>query len=532
MNEFTRNGRPWWVSCYVLWLVAYSGGTLYGDQPLRPLDDGETEQIQAGALMWSDRNYTVAEWPEMFAGHQVLWRSSIQTTHFEVLVPGYVVVFTPASGRLSQTSLLAEAGFERVDHEAFYPYEIREGQTGNRCIALQKKVAAGDTVEFGYYGFAVWSETELPVREGFEVAPLVTIPTLDISGEAERHSVVAVGTDQIYHGHADTLLMPDGRTIFCAWTYGHARHIGPLAKSEDGGVTWGGLIRVPDNWWDTANTPTIHRLVDPEGTPRLIVFADGLDWRREGKPPYPMHQAVSEDEGRSWTPMQANGIQGEVPPKSVKAFDDGERYVMWTDLPGKVIQAETFDGGLTWTNEREIFSVPDRWAQPAVVRSPDGGRLLMLMRENSRRYNSLYSISDDEGSNWSEPRELPASLTGDRHVVRYAPDGRLVVAIRDQAGQGQEWQSPTRGHFLAWVGTFEDIVEGREGQYRVKLLHSHAGGDCGYAGLEVLPDGTFVATTYIKYAPGPKKHSVISTRFRLEETDALLVSPVEAEESP
>jgi hypothetical protein len=99
----------------------------------------------------------------------------------------------------------------------------------------------------------------------------------------------------------------------------------------------------------------------------------------------------------------------------------------------------------------------------------------------------------------------------------YTPDGRLVIAFRDKA-KG----SPTAGHFVAWVGTYEDIRQGREGQCRIKLLHSHAGHDCGYPGMELLPDGTIVATTYIKYRPGRKRHSVVSTRFKIEEIDAKL----------
>ena len=153
--------------------------------------------------------------------------------------------------------------------------------------------------------------------------------------------------------------------------------------------------------------------------------------------------------------------------------------------------------------------------EPAVIRSPDGKQLLLLMRENRRRLNSLYITSDDEGKTWSSPKELTASLTGDRHMPRYAPDGRLVVVMRDTAAK-----SPTVGHFVAWVGQYDDIINGREGQYRVKLLHSHAGWDCGYPGLESLPDGTMVATTYIKYRPGPEKHSIVSVRFKLGEIDA------------
>jgi hypothetical protein len=138
----------------------------------------------------------------------------------------------------------------------------------------------------------------------------------------------------------------------------------------------------------------------------------------------------------------------------------------------------------------------------------------------------LYSTSDDDARTWSEPRELPAALTGDRHVMRYVSGGRLLVAMRDMAKT-----SPTYGHYVAWVGRYEDIVEGREGQYRVKLLNNAArtdadapgqgNTDCGYSDLEVLPDGTIVATTYIKYAPGLEKNSVVNTRFMISETDAL-----------
>jgi hypothetical protein len=49
--------------------------------------------------------------------------------------------------------------------------------------------------------------------------------------------------------------------------------------------------------------------------------------------------------------------------------------------------------------------------------------------------------------------------------------------------------------------------------------------DCGYPGVEVLPDGTIVATTYLKYTDGPEKNSVVSTRFNLAELDAVAAQP-------
>jgi len=41
----------------------------------------------------------------------------------------------------------------------------------------------------------------------------------------------------------------------------------------------------------------------------------------------------------------------------------------------------------------------------------------------------------------------------------------------------------------------------------------------GYCGLECLPDGTLVATAYVKCRPGRRKHSIVSVRFKLEEID-------------
>ncbi len=40
--------------------------------------------------------------------------------------------------------------------------------------------------------------------------------------------------------------------------------------------------------------------------------------------------------------------------------------------------------------------------------------------------------------------------------------------------------------------------------------------------IRSAPDGTFVATTYIKYRERSEKNSVLSTRFKLLETDKLV----------
>jgi hypothetical protein len=151
--------------------------------------------------------------------------------------------------------------------------------------------------------------------------------------------------------------------------------------------------------------------------------------------------------------------------------------------------------------------------EPGLIRSPDGKQIAVLLRENSRTMNSFVIFSDDEGKTWTEPRELPGALTGDRHTCKYALDGRLFITFRDQTHI-----SPTRGDWVGWIGTYDDIIHGREGQHRIRIMDNKKGADCAYSGLELLPDGTFVTTTYGHWDEGEMPY-IISVHFKLEEID-------------
>jgi hypothetical protein len=371
------------------------------------------------------------------------------------------------------------------------------------------------------------------VVPGYAAIPPLTLPTVDISGDTNRHVIIAQGTKDLYHGHPSTVLLPDGKTMFCVWSLNHGWGEPLLKRSDDAGKTWTD-VGVPGDWnfWLKATRrphstlggkarswlPVIHHLTDPQGRARLVIFDIGQNGRQI--------QSVSEDGGKTWSPMRPNGLKGMEASMNIIPARDGRRLLMWNSDPSpSVFQAESYDGGQTWINEHEAIDVSGLpgvvMCEPGVVRSPDGRQLLMLIRDfqPTAAYNSLFSVSDDDGATWSKPKRLPAGLTGDRHAPVCLPDGRLLVAMRDTLKNGT---SPTENHYIAWVGRYEDIVGGRDGAYRIKLLHSHAGSDCGYSGVAVLKDGTVVATTYIKYAAGPEKHSVVSTRFRIEEIDAML----------
>jgi hypothetical protein len=176
------------------------------------------------------------------------------------------------------------------------------------------------------------------------------------------------------------------------------------------------------------------------------------------------------------------------------------------------------DGGLNWTFPEEVFrSSSIHLCEPGVIRSPDGKQLAALLRENRRKRNSHVIFSSDEGKNWTVPKELPASLTGDRHTGKYAPDGRLFISFRDRTPGSN---SPTEGDWVGWIGKYEDIVQGREGQYRVRLMDNTKDWDCAYPGVEILSDGTFVTTTYGHWIEGEPPF-IVSVRFSLQEIDQM-----------
>ncbi len=343
-----------------------------------------------------------------------------------------------------------------------------------------------------------------------------TIPVIDLSHDLERQVVVDREPGQ-YLGHPTTVLLEDDQTVLCVYPKGHGKGAIVMKRSEDAGKTWSERLAVPENWATSQEVPTIYRVIDKEGVKRLILFS-GL---------YPIRMAVSEDDGVTWSPLESIGdFGGIVAMSSLVRLKNGDYLAFFHDdgrfFKGKnesgpfiVYSSRSTDGGLTWEEPGIVVQHPEaHLCEPGAVRSPDGSQIALLLRENSRQFDSFVTFSNDEGETWSEPVQLPASLTGDRHTAKYAPDGRLVIVFRDTT-----LISPTKGDFVGWIGTYEDIVNGREGQYRLRLLDNTKGADTSYPGLELLPDGTFVTTTYGHWIEGEEPY-IMSVRFKLDELDA------------
>ncbi|MEA1875342.1 MAG: sialidase family protein [Bacteroidota bacterium] len=346
--------------------------------------------------------------------------------------------------------------------------------------------------------------------------PGFTIPIIDIAHETNRHVIIGKEKDQ-YLGHPTTVLLEDGKTMYIVYPEGHGRGSIIMKKSLDRGKTWSKRLEVPESWASSKEVPTLYPTVDKDGKKRIIMFS-GLN---------PIRLAVSENNGKSWSELKpifnfggivAMGDMIRLKNGDYMAFfhDDG-RFItgdMKRQPRFYVYSTTSKDGGLTWGNPQIVTTEKYmKLCEPGVIRSPDGNQIAMLLRENGRKYNSAIVFSDDEGHTWSDPVELPSSLTGDRHQCLYANDGRLVITFRDHA-----YQSPMQGDFVAWVGTYEDLVNKTEGQYRIRLLDNKSRWDCGYPAFEIFPDGSFFAATYGKWETDHPNY-VMGTRFSLGEID-------------
>ncbi len=406
-----------------------------------------------------------------------------------------------------------------------------------------------------------------------------TIPELDLSVKPDNidskydylYELTTVDSSKKYMAHPDSVLLKNGN-ILTVYPAGHGKGAVLNKISTDGGVTWSEAVEnTPESWEDSRETPTIYRLkfTDGKTDDKLIMISANPKWKNDPTDGG-FNCSVSTDEGQTWTEFETfydiNSDNPVIPivamasltqlkengvfvDKWMGFFHDSDFYNYKTIL--------TFDeqGNPQWSVPEKYFSQyrdieeTSNMCEVECIRSEqgEGDELCLISRSNSKKVNSLVSFSKDEGETWSEPVELPAALNGERHKAEWTKDGRLFITFRSierGAKAEQNARTDTTGGFIsegwvAWVGTYDDLKNGTQGQYRIKLAHIYtkdqktpeyyAGSDTGYCGNVVLDDGIIVTSGYGKFSPDEKinlgtdyRTYICSKRINLSDTDELI----------
>ncbi|NCC55558.1 MAG: LPXTG cell wall anchor domain-containing protein [Erysipelotrichia bacterium] len=404
-------------------------------------------------------------------------------------------------------------------------------------ISSNPEVASVD--EQGRVSAKTRGETTITVKNeagGYVETLLITVnKKLSISSTLKQYELdekflsdieKAPGTDRQYLGQPDMVRTSTGRLI-SAYPVGHGH--GPIVMqiSDNDGKTWTEKKDIPASWEYCQETPTLYVLNLADGTERIMLIS--------ACPPWDLNKggwetSYSDDNGNTWTEYQH--FHANLPDGTKNSSVVGmASLVQLKDESGNFIQKwmgvyhtmnyVNYKTYLTFDdNGNEVWSVPEAYlseyrdiekqyqiCEVGMFRSPDGKRIVGLARSQSHNNPATLIYSDDEGKTWSKPMDLPGSLAGERHKVVYDPiSNRLVVTFReikhDLNGNNQfdgntDW---TCGEWIAWVGTYEDLMEQNDGEYTFIIANDYSNnaksGDTGYAGVVVLEDGTFIMNSY------------------------------------
>lgn len=408
-----------------------------------------------------------------------------------------------------------------------------------------------------------------------------SIPVLDLSQMPEKikgtkyeylYTLSTVDDSKDYMAHPDSVLLKNGN-ILTMYPAGHGKGAVLTKISTDGGVTWTkSLENTPKSWEKSKETPTVYRLhfTDGKTNDKLIMISANPKWWDETTTTGGFNCSISDDEGETWSEFERfYDLKSNNPTIPVVAMasltqlkENGEFIDKWmgffhdSDFHNyKTILTFDENGNMQWSVPEKYFAKyreiekKSNMCEVEVIRSENGtgDELCLITRSNSKKINSLVSFSVDEGKTWTEPRELPAALNGERHKAEYTDEGRLFITFRSIERGKKAKENALRTTYtgwisegwVAWVGTYDDLKNGSEGEYRIKLAHIYtdkqkkpeyyAEADTGYCGNVVLPDGTIMTSTYGKFSPDEMaenkkklKTYIASKRINLSDTDALL----------
>lgn len=354
-----------------------------------------------------------------------------------------------------------------------------------------------------------------------ELYPQSRIPQYKLQERFLKDIEKKPGTERQYLGQPDMVRTRSGRLI-TAYPIGHGHGPVVMQISDDNGRIWTEKTDTPSSWKDCQETPTLYVLNLNTGKERILLLsACPGNW---GNHSTGWDVSYSDDNGETWTEYEHfhSAKKDGTPNKVIVGMasliqlkdEEGSPIQKWMGVyhDWDYVNYKTYltfdeEGHQEWSEPEPYLSKyrdieeSHQICEVGLFRSPDGTRIVGLARSQTHRHLSTMFYSDDEGETWSEPLEMQGTLAGERHKAVYDPlSGRLVIVFREIIYGEKIDDTWKAGDWIAWVGTYEDLMTQGEGEYRILLAEDWSqnakSGDTGYTGIVVLEDGTFIMDSY------------------------------------
>ena len=462
----------------------------------------EVMWFRPGAVLFTDRDYRLAECPADLAGKRFL-RSSMDSTQFDVVQGGRLILLTPhaIAGASSQAEALETQGFTRRKEA---PFQLFGSKEIDQVLAYEKQAAAGESYRFGKWVVVLGFEDARSARNRSRAAdgkPFFVYPS-DIPNTGVLF-VDRQKADRSGHGNNAIAECRNGDIIaFYSVTGTGADNLNghgvagwsEYRRSTDGGVTWSDptVFDYSKQIWDGNEvfSGLVYSVItSPNGTlVATVIHYANEKWQKQRAPVY----FLSDDHGHTWKgprKFDESATVDEIAYTMNTSFvHGGEVFIVFrggtSDMsPGgpQTLWASA-DNGASFSRRSVLpFDNADYyWAAGSL----DDGRIIVYTYnahhkkdDPTAEQNIPYVISKDGGRTWSAVQTTyfakgirNMQLSGKLGEL-YFMHGRSGSNKRDLVGD-----DPGPGSFVLYSSP--DGVHWDEGIVLMSRLQTPGGGDC------------------------------------------------------
>jgi len=234
---------------------------------------------------------------------------------------------------------------------------------------------------------------------------------------------------------------PDGSLLLAYSDYTDAMEDATayLVRSLDKGVTWGQPELVIKSRKPQGGTSITLGMQTLRSGRILLPWSDTSNQKKNPRESIDFICFLSDDSGNTWSGLepQNTGLHQFSPYGKIVELEDGTLLCPGWGYMSKDEENYTsgllrsFDSGKTW----EDHSVISRcYNETDLTLLPDG-RILAMLRSESKQPLISFSLSEDNGKSWAEPQFT--NVTGQNFNAWLTPRGALVGACRGIDGSGK-----------------------------------------------------------------------------------------------